>query len=171
MSTALSRRVIGIFPRPGTASVWKRISFFPGYFRPLLMGKRTPVSLLAHIRLTMAVSGVRTPGVKLHVQFALAVDRDFGHRLTLFCKVMAERPYGRVFHRADDDMAFFRISGKGPIEPRRCRFPVPPAREDDFSRPGSRRAATCSRAFVTFSATCPPKEWAARRVSRKNSLK
>ena len=56
---AVLLRLMGIFPTAWTASVWNRMPRARPNSAACSTGKITPVSLLAHMRLTMAVSGVR----------------------------------------------------------------------------------------------------------------
>ena len=56
---AESRRLIGILPTAWTASVWKRMPRSRAMRAISSTGKMTPVSLLAHMALTITVSSVR----------------------------------------------------------------------------------------------------------------
>ena len=76
-------------------------------------GKITPVSLLAHMTLTRAVSAVRLLVILLQVEAAVAVHGQFGHPVALLGQAGHQSLDRRVLDPGGDDVALVGIGGEG----------------------------------------------------------
>ena len=112
------------------------------------LSKITPVSLLAIMIETTAVSSRSGVAQLVQVQMALAVDLQVGHLVAVaLLQVPAQAEHRRVFHRGGDQVLLVRIGAQGADDGQVVALGAA-AGEDDLVGQLRRRAgrATCSRA-------------------------